>query len=222
MTAVGGGLTLAQSYGYDGLNRLISASETGSWVQTYNYDQYGNMWMPSSSLGAPPVGPGAPTANVYTTANNRNANSTYDAAGNLTVFGTVAVAYDAENRQKTAGSNSYAYDGAGQRVGKTTPSGTTTFVYDAFGQLAAEYSTAVVTNLCKTCYLSTDHLGSTRLVTDGSGNVVARHDYAPFGQEIVAGVNGRTSLWGASDNVAQKFTGYGRDTETALDFAQAR
>jgi RHS repeat-associated protein len=35
-------------------------------------------------------------------------------------------------------------------------------------------------------------------------------------------VNGRTSVWGASDYVNPKFTGYGRDTETALDFAQAR
>ncbi len=220
-TTVGGGLTITQSYGYDSLNRLTSASETGSWAQGYSYDQYGNMWMPTSSLGAPPVGPGAPTANVYN-AKNQNANSSYDLAGNLKVFGSVAVAYDAENRQKTAGSNSYVYDGAGQRVGKTTPSGTTTFVYDAFGQLAAEYSTAAVTNLCTTCYLSTDHLGSTRMITDGSGNVVARHDYAPFGQEILAGVNGRTSLWGASDLVNAKFTGYARDTETALDFAQAR
>ena len=105
---------------------------------------------------------------------------------------------------------------------KTTPSGTTLFVYDAFGQLAAEYSTTAVTNLCTTCYLSTDHLGSTRLVTDQNGNVVARHDYAPFGQEIPAGVNGRTSVWGASDFVNQKFTGYERDAETALDFSQAR
>jgi len=67
-------------------------------------------------------------------------------------------------------------------------------VHDAFGQLAAEYSTATATSLCTTCYLSADHLGSTRLVTDQNANVVARHDYAPFGQEIPAGLGGRTSL----------------------------
>ena len=175
--------------------------------------------MPASTLGAPPLGPGAPTANVYT--NNRNTNSTYDAAGNLTVFGSVSVAYDAENRQKTAGSNSYLYDGLGQRVGKTTTSGTTVYVNDALGQLAAEYGSAS-SNLCTTCYLSYDHLGSTRMVTDQNANVVARHDYAPYGQEMTAGVGGRSSLYGASDNVRQKFTGYERDSETALDFAQAR
>jgi len=60
------------------------------------------------------------------------------------------------------------------------------------------------------------------MVTDQNANIIARHDYAPFGQEIPAGVSGRTSLWGASDFVNAKFTGYERDTETALDFAQAR
>jgi RHS repeat-associated protein len=52
--------------------------------------------------------------------------------------------------------------------------------------------------------------------------VVARHDYAPYGQEIPAGVDGRTSAWGASDNVTQRFTGQERDAETNLDFFQAR
>jgi YD repeat-containing protein len=32
----------------------------------------------------------------------------------------------------------YSYDGAGQRVEKSGPGGTTVYVYDAFGQLAYE------------------------------------------------------------------------------------
>jgi YD repeat-containing protein len=218
--ASGGGLTFTQTFGYDGLNRLISASEGSTWSQSYNYDRYGNMWMPQTSnpLGAPPVGPGAPTSNAYSASNNRNTISTYDAAGNLTTFGAVNVSYDAENRQKAVGSNSYSYDAAGQRVGRTTASGATTYVYDAFGRLAAEYGSGTAISLCATCYLSTDHLGSTRLVTDQYASVVARHDYAPFGQEIPAGVGGRGSVWGASDNVNQKFTGKERDPETGLDW----
>jgi RHS repeat-associated protein len=43
-----------------------------------------------------------------------------------------------------------------------------------------------------------------------------------FGQEIQSGVGVRTSVWGASDNVNQKFTGQERDAETNLDFFQAR
>jgi RHS repeat-associated protein len=60
------------------------------------------------------------------------------------------------------------------------------------------------------------------MVTDQNANIIARHDYAPFGQEIPGGVGPRTSLWGASDNVNQKFTGQERDGETNLDYFQAR
>jgi RHS repeat-associated protein len=116
-----------------------------------------------------------------------------------------------------------------------------TFVYDAFGQLAAEYAggtvwtkdyvraggqIAAIENAssapCTTCYLSYDYLGSPRMVTDQNANIIARHDYAPFGQEIPGGVGPRTSLWGASDNANQKFTAQERDAETNLDFFQAR
>jgi len=46
----------------------------------------------------------------------------------------------------------------------------------------------------------------------------------PFGEEVAAGVGGRTTSQGYSqvDNVRQQFTGYERDGETGLDYAQAR
>jgi YD repeat-containing protein len=52
--------------------------------------------------------------------------------------------YDAENRQisVTDGvrtTTTYAYDGEGRRTKKTNQGVTTTFIYDAMGQLAAEY-----------------------------------------------------------------------------------
>ena len=63
--------------------------------------------------------------------------------------------------------------------------------YDAFGQLAAEYYSSPVTVPCVTCYLTYDYLGNVRMVTDAGGNVVARHDFAPFGQEVAGGTAGR-------------------------------
>ena len=111
------------------------------------------------------------------------------------------------------------YDGAGHRVEKTGPSGTTIYVYDAMGQLAAEHSTVANTSPCTTCYVTRDHLGSTRLVTDASANVVGRHDFLPFGEELSASTAGRTSQWGpGSDTVNQKFTGQIRDAETGEDY----
>ena len=140
------------------------------------------------------------------------------------------------------GTENIYYDGLGQRVGKAPWSGSsTTYVYDAFGQLAAEYngsswsrdyirlgggpliaSENASATICTTCYFSYDHLGSVRLVTDQNGNVVARHDYLPFGEEISAGIDGRSSQFGQTADVAQKFTGQIRDSESGVDYFNAR
>nr|MBA3243096.1 RHS repeat-associated core domain-containing protein [Acidobacteriota bacterium] len=75
-------------------------------------------------------------------------------------------------------------------------------------------------------WLVTDQLGTPRMVVDETGSLagVKRHDYLPFGEEVGAGTGGRTTAQGYSgnDSVRQKFTGYERDNETGLDFAQAR
>src|SRR5579885_2536989 len=94
---------------------------------------------------------------------------------------------------------------------------------DAFRNLATGYG-AVAKPSCTTCYLSFDHLGSVRMLTDGNGNVVARQDYLPFGEEIPADTAGRSSslLFGSSDGIEQKFTGQVRDSETGMDFFAAR
>jgi len=72
-------------------------------------------------------------------------------------------------------------------------------------------------------WLVQDHLGSTRMVVDQTGSLqgVKRYDYAPFGEEMTAGI--RTGGYGyIGSNVRQKFDGYERDNESGLDFAQAR
>ncbi len=75
---------------------------------------------------------------------------------------------------------------------------------------------------CTTCYLSYDYLGTPRLVTDANANVMGRHDYLPFGDEIPGGVAGRSPQFGPSvDNVDEKFTGQVRNTETLNDHFNA-
>ena len=70
----------------------------------------------------------------------------------------------------------------------------------------------------------TDQLGTPRMVFDKTGTLAStkRHDYLPFGEELFA--NGRTPAlgYGFVDGVRQKFTGYERDSESGLDYAQAR
>lgn len=148
-------------------------------------------------------------------------------AGNQTsVFlgsgGTRSFTYDAENRQIDASipgmsAISYVYDGEGRRVQKTVGTTVTTFVYDAAGNLTAEYGPP--SSVAGTTYLTADHLGSTRLVTNASGAPIpgtSRYDYAPFGEELTAGIDGRTTGMGFStnqyptvtpDGTEQKFTG---------------
>ena len=74
-------------------------------------------------------------------------------------------------------------------------------------------------------WLVNDHLGTLRMVVDKSGTLagIKRHDYLPFGEEIYAGLGGRTTGQGyVGDSVRQHFTGYERDGESGLNFAQAR
>ena len=130
----------------------------------------------------------------------------------------------------------YYYDGDGKRVKKAATTENIVFVYDAAGKLIEEYSgstlqTAYVyagsrllttETATGTNYLTSDHLGTPRINTDATGNVTARHDYMPFGEEIFT-VGGRTTGLGYNvDNVRKKFSGYERDSESSLDFAQAR
>jgi RHS repeat-associated protein len=74
-------------------------------------------------------------------------------------------------------------------------------------------------------WLVQDHLGSTRMVVDRSGNLagIRRHDFLPFGEELPAGVGIRSAGIGyGGDSVRQKFTGKERDEETGLDYLLAR
>src|SRR5262245_28741950 len=106
-----------------------------------------------------------------------------------------------------------------------TPSASTSvFVYDVAGKLIAEYGGVTSSSNAGTSYLTTDHLGSTRVVTNSSGAVIARHDYLPFGTEIQAGTGGRTPGQGYSvlDDTRQKFTSKERDDESTLDYFLAR
>ncbi len=221
-----------QSYTYDALNRIASAGESGAyaWSEGFNADRYGNLWL-SNLTGNIPTQPLMPSSQSFFNAStNQLTNVTYGPAGNQLAFGSFGLNYDAEGRQILALQSesppvTYAYDGLGERVSKSLEGGLTTmYVHDVFGNLAAEYTTGGTGAAppCTTCYLSWDHLGSTRMMTDQNGVVQARHDYLPFGVEIPANYAGRSSAWGTADNVTAKFTGQERDTETGLDFFQAR
>jgi len=220
--------SFTQTFTYDGVNRLSHAADTGGWSRDFNYDRYGNMWVTNATGIA---ATGATAQGNYEVGSNRMYGLGYDLAGNQLTANGDTLGYDAENRQVTVteppslggGTEYIAYDGDGKRVAKSGPAGTTVYVYDVLGQLAAEYATVAGPAPCHTCYLTWDHLGSTRLVTDENGAAVARHDFLPFGEEIAAGSAARGAQWGSGNGtVNQKFTGKERDAESGLDYFGAR
>ncbi len=167
--------------------------------------------------------------------------------GNMTALPGYTFVYDAENRMVTANqagnaSTGYVYDGDARRVQKVScPAGTSvctasvngatvtdTYVYGATGELIAEYAAQPPTTPCTTCYLTGDTLGSTRIMTDGTGTLKSLHDYLPFGEEVPSGVGARSisyyppSSFAINDATAEKFTGKERDSETGLDYFGAR
>lgn len=237
------GFTAVQSYTYDGLNRLQSATEeigeSETWKQTFSYDRYGNRRFNTESNYTTTL-PESFDPDIYNptiaTSNNRISNGqgyTYDETGSLTEDAKgQRFSYDAESRQKTffnsanTGSTpdaTYHYDGEGRRIRKLTSSETTVFVYNALGQLVAEYAIQIEVENAQVSYLTMDTLGSPRVITDENGKVSSRRDFMPFGEEIAAEIGDRNADHGyVEDAVRQKFTGYEQDEESGLEFAQAR
>jgi RHS repeat-associated protein len=123
-----------QNFMYDSLNRIQQAYSSGSgtfsWGETF-----------SPTATSPGVAPSTPGIDAWGNLTNRsgvtgktygellncpaNANNqltacsnVYDAAGNMTGYGTASYVYDAENRLIATAGYSYVYDGDGQRVEK--------------------------------------------------------------------------------------------------------
>ena len=133
--------TRNQSFGYDLLNRLTSAQNSGTdcsvlvlqnktkfWGNSYVYDAWGNLLQKNVTKCV--------AENLSITADNGNrihASGTdyqYDAAGNMTFNATSGQSYiwDQENRLSGATGYTYSYDEEGNRVrrsnGNTASSGT--------------------------------------------------------------------------------------------------
>ncbi|MEO8649244.1 MAG: RHS repeat-associated core domain-containing protein [Acidobacteriota bacterium] len=250
------GFTATQTYGYDSLNRIESATEnltpiggtsTQTWKQTFSIDRFGNRNFDTTNSGdtttlgscaAAICNPEINTSDNRLKENQVGGSSVdydYDANGALVKdFNGQRFVYDAESHQKEffSASNSsstpdavYEYDGEGKRIKKIVGTEVTIFVYDAGGQLAAEYSTTIEPpSTAQVSYLTTDHLGSPRIVTDKNGGVISRKDFTAFGEEVISSerVGGSSGNGYNPPAVRQDYTGYQKDDECGLEYAQAR
>ena len=223
-----------QNYSYDPLNRLSEAKETTAgtqnWKQTFGYDRYGNRTGFSYFIGQTPISmdiithPGVdPVTNRFQATQGYE----YDYNGNLIrdVTGR-EFSFDADNKQgeyRNSGNllGTYSYDGNGRRVKKTVAGNpeTTIFVYDVSGRLLAEYSDTPRAG--GTSFVTPDILNSPRVITDSAGDVTSRRDFLPFGEALLFS-RSIDQKYGVDDGLRKSFTGYERDNETQLDFAEAR
>ena len=165
---------------------------------------------------------------------------TYDCNGNAIARGDQTLIYDEENRLVEVQENSvtiaeYVYDGNGNRVKATVTGGgltiTTTFIGTFFEQTVTDDGSINTTSWKKyysadaarlamredsddPLFLVSDHLGSTSLVVDSSGQQAANQTYLPYGD-----------VWGVSANdlpTSFTFTGQREAPETGLMYYVAR
>lgn len=135
----------SRSLGYDGLNRLTSAS--GPWGNgTLSYDGGGNIT--SQNLGSLSVGYTYDDHNrLLSVSGARPTTYSYDDRGNVSAASATTYQYDGVPNLRCIACNStarveYAYDGAGTRVA-VTKSGSTTYEFTASsGELLVEYTPA--------------------------------------------------------------------------------
>jgi RHS repeat-associated protein len=152
---------LDQSFSYDNLNRLISAT-LGSTAIQYSYDATGNRTAKIISGTSYPNTISA-TSNKLTQTQDMGGTATvvHDAAGNITSDGTNSYTYSDRGRLATmtnaGGIVTYSYNALELRVGKTGPTalvstGAAHYVYDEEGKLLGEYD-ANGTPVYETVYL---------------------------------------------------------------------
>jgi RHS repeat-associated protein len=166
------------------------------------------------------------------TVQNQAAGLGYDAAGNLTNYTSPGqYVYDQENRLSSTAGMTYTYDGNGERVLKSNTStgaavkrywsmaGNTLAEADGSGNLTAEYIYVGGKRIARVDlpgntvhYYLSDHLGSTSIVASAAGVIEEESDYSPYGTEFHV----------ASGPNHYKFTGGERDTESNIDYFEAR
>ncbi|GER79659.1 conserved hypothetical protein [Candidatus Denitrolinea symbiosum] len=195
-----------QTFGYDSLNRLTSASATdglADYNETYQYDPATGNLVDKNGLVLDYPEPNEAHPHAVTSAGSNT--YSYDQNGNQVtrVIGgqTVTLGYDAENRMvSVSGTNlaaNFTYNGDGQRVKSVVNGETILFAGGHYelnsttGEVSKYYFAGasriavrkyIVPQTTTLTYLVGDHLGSTSLAVDTSTGDVVQTRYKPWGE----------------------------------------
>ena len=211
-----------RTYGYDDINRLTSATSTSyGGTLTWQYNTIGNMTYNSRYGNYSYTDPN----HVHAVTQAGTDTYTYDANGNMAGGAGRTITYDYDNRAtsivKDGAATINVYDAGGQRIKKVTSGFTTIYIgkhYECTNGICTKYIFGSADRIASiegtnTRYYHTDHLGSSSVITDGSGNSVQSIYYYPYGE--IHTNNG-------SDVARYKFTGQEYDAETGLYYYGAR
>jgi RHS repeat-associated protein len=186
------------TYSYDDLNRLLTATRTGTnpFTQSYVYDANDNRTSITDG--------GTTIAQTYDAANQMQSYNGiqyhYDRDGNLTSYFTNSLTYDASNKWTSGMVNgtsvSYQYDGLGRRVSTTVSGQRTDLWYDRTG-LALESGANAATYLRDSGGLllsgfaggAVNDYGHDKLVdvtalVSTTGTLVGAYRFDPWGQSL--------------------------------------
>jgi RHS repeat-associated protein len=223
---------ITSNYGYDAIYELLQVTQGGSTTENYSYDAVGNRL---SSTGVPTYS--------YNSSNELTSNSsggyTYDNNGNtLTDASGKSYTWDFENRMVSAvvpgtGTVNFKYDPFGRRIQKSSPVGTTNYLYDGkgisanviegvdnSGNVLARYTQSMGTDqpLAEfqsgvASYYQQDGLSSVTSLSSSSAALINTYTYNAFGK--------LTASTGTLINPFQ-YTGREFDPETGLDYYRLR
>lgn len=187
---------LTESFTYDALNRLDTATTTGlsgaDRLIDYDYDALGNLTA-RSDIGALSYTQSG-NAGVHAVTDAMGFSYQYDAYGNMTSRAGVSVDYDVFNKPTRIGNTHFSYGPDRSRFKQVNDSATTYYlgggrfeeVVSASGTVQKSYVGGYLLHSqsggsSETQYLHRDHLGSVEAITDIAGNRLERLAYSPHG-----------------------------------------
>ncbi len=213
-------------YGYDLAGNLVNDNST---AQTFN-SQDELCWSlagsSSSPCSSPPTG-----ATTYAYDANGDRTATMPATGAAATYSYNAAGQLTQYQPGSGTPTTYAYNGHGLRMGEATGSSTTAFSWSDTGTvplLLQETTGAGTTSYVygptgspieeilpsgNAYYYSSDDLGSTRALTDASGNVQDTDTYDPYG-------NLTATIGSVQDHLL--YAGQYLDSENGLYYLRAR
>lgn len=194
------------------MGRLVDAPQysgstlSNEFTERYlTYDRNGNI------LSLKRYESGSVTDNLsYTYTGNRRSGYTYDALGNVVqkpgdsfsvTYNRLSLPSAVTSQASTVGNYTYRYLSDGTKVSEVDDSGnghkyigtmrfSTSSSGDVFESTPFSRGRIVLKagqSSSAAQYYITDHLGSTRMVLDASGSVLARYEYTPFGADRTTG-----------------------------------